>query len=139
MTLLVHWLRCDTWVMHAGFLHMHTARPGEVPEARRSGRASDFIDWRALRLANRACCCPAKPAVIVIMPPVPGRFHSTDLQLCGHHYRTSRQALAAAGAAIFSLDGTPLIADIWRLAASAEDPGPGPGTGTVTGGPRHGW
>jgi len=125
--------------MHAGLLHLHTARPGEAPGTRRSRRARDFIDWRALRLADRACCCPARPAVIVIMPPGPGRPYPTDLLLCGHHYRASRQALAAAGAGTFSLDGAPLKADIWPQAASAEDPAPGAGTGTAAGGRRHGW
>jgi hypothetical protein len=73
------------------------------------------------------------------MPPVPGRPHPTDLLLCGHHYRASRQALAAAGAGIFSLDGTPLDADIWPQPPSAEDPAPGAGAGTVMASRRHGW
>lgn len=47
---------------------------------------------------TRACCCPATPMVKVVMPPAPGRPHLVDLWLCGHHYRASRQALAAAGA-----------------------------------------
>jgi len=47
---------------------------------------------------TRACCCPARPMVKVVMPPAPGRPHALDLWLCGHHYRASRQALAAAGA-----------------------------------------
>jgi hypothetical protein len=34
----------------------------------------------------------------IVMPPAPGRPHPVDLWLCGHHYRESRQALAAAGA-----------------------------------------
>jgi len=54
---------------------------------------------------DRACCCPAQPVVRVIMPPVPGRPHSVDLLLCGHHYRVSRQALAAAGARVENLPG----------------------------------
>jgi hypothetical protein len=48
---------------------------------------------------TRSCCCPARPAVLVVMPPVPSRPHETDLLLCEHHFRASRQALAAAGAA----------------------------------------
>jgi hypothetical protein len=36
--------------------------------------------------------------VRVFMPAVPARPHQVDLLLCGHHYRVSRQALAAAGA-----------------------------------------
>ena len=34
------------------------------------------------------------------MPPAAARPHSVDLLLCGHHYRTSRAALTAAGAVI---------------------------------------
>lgn len=54
---------------------------------------------------DRACCCPAQPVVRVIMPPTSKRQHSVDLLLCGHHYRVSRQALAAARARVESLPG----------------------------------
>jgi hypothetical protein len=54
---------------------------------------------------DRACCCPAQPVVRAIMPPAAGRPHPVDLLLCGHHYRVSRRALAAAGAEIFNLPG----------------------------------
>jgi hypothetical protein len=39
------------------------------------------------------------------MPPSAARPHSTDLLLCGHHYRNSRQALVAAGATVTVLPG----------------------------------
>jgi hypothetical protein len=54
---------------------------------------------------DRACCCPAQPVVRVIMPPTSRRRHSADLLLCGHHYRVSRPALAAAHARIECLPG----------------------------------
>ena len=60
---------------------------------------------RRLTLADRACCCPARPVVTVIMPAVPGRPRPVDLLLCGHHYRVSRAALLAAGAAVYDQDG----------------------------------
>jgi hypothetical protein len=66
------------------------------------------IDWRAVKLANRACCCPSRPAVIAIVPPSPTRPHSTELLLCGHHYRRSRDALAAAGATVLDPGATPV-------------------------------
>jgi hypothetical protein len=44
------------------------------------------------------------------MPSTPGREHSTELLLCGHHYRESRSALAAAGAAVFDAQGVPIAA-----------------------------
>jgi hypothetical protein len=43
--------------------------------------------------------------VRVIMPPIPRRPHPVDLLLCGHHYRVSRRALAAAKARIEYLPG----------------------------------
>jgi hypothetical protein len=51
-------------------------------------------------LGDRACCCPARPVVRVLIPPAPARPHSVDLLLCGHHCRASGAALAAAGAVI---------------------------------------
>ncbi len=55
--------------------------------------------------ADRACCCPAYPVAQAIMPAAPERPHPVDLLLCGHHYRVSRQALAAAGATVTYLPG----------------------------------
>jgi len=54
---------------------------------------------------DRACCCPARPVVTVIMPPAPGRPHPVDLLLCGHHFRVSQAALTAAGAAVYDDTG----------------------------------
>jgi len=65
------------------------------------------------RYSNRACCCPARPAVIAVMPAANGRRAATELLLCGHHYRQSRQALTAKGAALLDVMGYPLAADTW--------------------------
>ncbi|HCU94438.1 MAG TPA: hypothetical protein DHU96_17645 [Actinobacteria bacterium] len=67
----------------------------------------------AARKADRACCCSARPAVVASMPPAPGRPHQTDLLLCGHHYRVSREALIAAGAAVVDMAGNPLGPETW--------------------------
>lgn len=67
-----------------------------------------LTDTRAARMAERACCCSARPAVIVLVPPSPGRPHQTDLLLCGHHYRASRQGLGAAGAVTSTASGWPV-------------------------------
>ena len=95
---------------------MHPSFTGRVtPPSQQSGpsetqwRGPDSIDWRAARRAGRACCCPAKPAVIAVIPPRPGRGHPTDLLLCGHHYRVSRTGLAAAGATVLDLNGAPVV------------------------------
>ena len=63
--------------------------------------------------AGRACCCPAKAMVRVLMPPTAARAHETELLLCGHHYRVSRQALATTGARVRELPGTPGDASAW--------------------------
>jgi hypothetical protein len=73
------------------------------------------VDLRAARRAGHSCCCSARPAVVAVMPPVPGRPHQTDLLLCGHHYRASRQALAAAGATVIGIDGSPVTGSTWSL------------------------
>jgi hypothetical protein len=52
-----------------------------------------------------ACCCPANPVVRVIMPAAATRAGATELLLCGHHYRASRQALADANATVTELLG----------------------------------
>lgn len=72
--------------------------------------------------AGSACCCPASPAVRVIMPPGPGRPHTTELLLCGHHYRASRAALAAARAIVRELPGTPGDIAAWIGAGQADGP-----------------
>lgn len=54
----------------------------------------------AISLVGPACCCPASPVVRVVLPATAARPHSTELLLCGHHYRVSRPALAAAGAKV---------------------------------------
>ena len=51
-------------------------------------------------MMERACCCPSQPTVRVLMPPTADRPGETDLLLCGHHYRASRDALATAGAVV---------------------------------------
>jgi hypothetical protein len=58
------------------------------------------------RLADRSCCCPARPVVRVLIPPGPARPYAADLLLCGHHYHASRAALAAACAAVIDEAGT---------------------------------
>ena len=70
---------------------------------------------------DRACCCPAQPVVRVIMPPTPERPDSVDLLLCGHHYRVSRQALAAVRARIENLPGKADAAEAALLASVHRD------------------
>jgi hypothetical protein len=71
------------------------------------------IDWRAARLAERACCCSASPAVLAVIPPASGRTDPADLLLCGHHYRASRRTLASVEAMILDMNGTLVLGEAW--------------------------
>ena len=76
------------------------------------------ISLRALRTADRACCCPAQPAVMALMPAAPHRPHQTDLLLCAHHYRAARNGLVAAGATVVDEAGHVLAStEAWPVTA----------------------
>jgi hypothetical protein len=94
--------------MRPDFAAQWTAR-SDPADRHQLGAVMPAIDWRTLRTATRACCCPAKPAVVAVLPPAAGRGHPTDLLLCGHHYRASQLALLAADAAVFDAQGRTLI------------------------------
>jgi hypothetical protein len=96
--------------MDAKFMHKAPIR--NAPAAERIGEDGTGLCAQGSAL-DRACCCAAKAAVRVTMPPNPSRRHSTELLLCGHHYRVSRQALAAAGAVVRELPGTPPDVSAW--------------------------
>ena len=57
------------------------------------------------RPESRACCCPGRPVVRVIMPAAATRPRTVDLLLCGHHYRVSLAAAMAAHGTIEVLPG----------------------------------
>jgi hypothetical protein len=90
----------------------------------RPDRAANAVDVRpatpepaavpqpSLRYSRRACCCPAPPSVIAVIP-ANARHAPVELLLCGHHYRQSRQALAAIGATLMDLKGQPLASETW--------------------------
>src|SRR5271166_5773201 len=97
--------------------------------AKRAGRAADDqAGWSGPPpLAGRACCCPARPVVRVLIPPTFARPHSVDLLLCGHHYLASRAALGTVGAAVIDETGTvvePAPASIETGGATHADPAP---------------
>jgi hypothetical protein len=72
------------------------AYAGEAPQL-------EQIRFAGPSVPSRSCCCLARPAVKVIMPPTADRMHSVDLWLCGHHYRASLAALLTAGARVEDL------------------------------------
>ena len=67
--------------------------------------SQDDLGQAPLAVNGPACCCPATPVVRVVLPPTLVRPHPTDLLLCGHHYRVSRQRLAALNATVERLPG----------------------------------
>jgi hypothetical protein len=81
-----------------------------APESGRTAPREPGLLIRPEGRDDRACCCPARPVVQAIMPPTAERRQSVDLLLCGHHYRASRPALAAAGATVFTLSGSEDVA-----------------------------
>ena len=65
----------------------------------------DTLGADAAAALGPACCCPANPVVRVTMPAAADRPHRTELLLCGHHYRVSVRALAAANATVTPVAG----------------------------------
>jgi hypothetical protein len=70
-------------------------------------------------IPSKACSCPARPVVRVVMPPTAERTHPVDLWLCGHHYRASLHALLAAGATVEVLTLAAEQPQAYHAAASA--------------------
>src|ERR1035441_10229265 len=50
--------------MTASFLHIQVTRRSGSSETGPPESAASLMDWHALRLADRACCCLARPAVM---------------------------------------------------------------------------
>jgi hypothetical protein len=74
-------------------------------------------------VAARACCCPARPVVTVVMPPTADRPHPVDLLLCGHHFRVSQAALRAVGAAVYDETGLLIMAGPGNAAVPGAEAG----------------
>jgi hypothetical protein len=62
-------------------------------------------------VTDEACCCPARPVVMVILPATATRPFPEDLLLCGHHFRVNESALRAAGAVAYDATGAPISDD----------------------------
>jgi hypothetical protein len=86
------------------FPRRRAGKAGRPPAGQAAGtHPDDQAAWSGPHdLGDRACCCPARPVVRVLIPPAPARQHSVDLLLCGHHYQASGAALAAASAVIIN-------------------------------------
>ena len=102
--------------MHAGA----TGRESHPSNQRAASPSYSTAGWLTqLASADRACCCPARPVVMAVLPPTSQRPHPVDLLLCGHHYRSSQKSLEAAGAVI--LDSRVILAAVGE---GVTDPAP---------------
>ena len=75
-------------------------KDGMLPE-----RAAPFS------VTDQACCCPARPVVMVILPATSTSPFPADLLLCGHHFRVNERALRAAGAQAYDAAGALVTGD----------------------------
>ena len=94
--------------MTANYALRGTTRSG-LPHRQRPEPGIHTAYQDELRQAEHACCCAASPVLVAVIPPSAHRDHPTAILLCGHHYRASRAALAAAGASAFDRDGMPVM------------------------------
>jgi hypothetical protein len=83
---------------------------------------TDVTSLPTPRACGRACCCPGRPVVVAWMPSAGARPHRTDLLLCAHHYRVSREALRAAGARVVDMNGAPVSGDDMFCLGRAGEP-----------------
>jgi hypothetical protein len=58
----------------------------------------DSLDMISL---ERADCCSARAAYRAVLPTAGRRDRPADLLLCGHHYRSSHDALRSTGATVY--------------------------------------
>jgi hypothetical protein len=92
--------------------------PRSVTRADRAWLADELAEIeRAIGATERACCCPARPVVRIVMPATATRPEPVDLLLCGHHYRAGQAALRAAGATAYDERGALLMAGAAASAA----------------------
>ena len=84
--------------MKSWFAHHGRADPASLDDSP-PGRA------RPLSYTDRACCCPARPVVTVVIPAAHGRPRPVDLLLCGHHYWVSRTTLHTVDADVYDKTG----------------------------------
>jgi hypothetical protein len=101
--------------MKSWFAHPDRADPAP-PDDELPGQA------RPIRYTDRACCCPARPVVTVVIPGGRGRPRPTDLLLCGHHYRASRSALHAVGADVYDKAGVLIMTGDGEQSPACREP-----------------
>jgi hypothetical protein len=89
--------------MKPNFARKGAPGTGSAPAAVGAREAIEAADPG--RPEYRACCCPGRPIVRVLVPAAVSRPAAADLLLCGHHYRVSQAALGEAGATVEELPG----------------------------------
>ncbi len=99
---------------HPSYLGRIGAQQARRVQAAPAVESMADIGLTALARADRSCCCVSKPAVIVFMPTAAGEGKQADLLLCMHHYRVSREKLAACGARVVDASGALVTdRDVW--------------------------
>lgn len=114
-------MTCESARMSLRFPHRGTSGHSATPEpeqghSRQPSGAPEPADSPA-SYPDRACCCPARPLVKVVMPAGATR-PPVDLWLCGHHWRASRAALTSAGAVAYDLTPAETEPSAARLGAA---------------------
>lgn len=90
------------------------------PDGRPSGQLVTGQKRAApLGVAARVCCCPARPAVAVVLPPTASRQDPGGLLPCGYLFRASQASLQTAGEAACDKTGMPVT----TRARTADAPG----------------
>jgi hypothetical protein len=106
-------------ILHRGVSIQVAGRTSAAVEVTQCTTTEPEFDVQAALWSGRACCCPAKPAVLVIMPPETGWQQPTELLLCWEHYRASQRSLAAARATAALAHVTAPSETVWPSAVSA--------------------
>ena len=68
---------------------------------------------------RQACCCGARPAVLVLLPRPHSDGAVVELLLCARHFRLSSDSLDTAGAVVFNSRGALVMPSAWRFPVDA--------------------
>jgi hypothetical protein len=64
-----------------------------------------FADATRFEVGERADCCTAQAAYLVVLAACAGTSRRSHVLLCAHHFRAHRQALHVGGADVYDAEG----------------------------------
>lgn len=80
------------------------SRANAVPKEQLDYPFDDLLPETAEPIgSDRADCCVAHAAYLIVLPENADRAQPAELRLCGHHYRSSAAALRRLDAAVFDI------------------------------------